>query len=265
MSIVIFDSEIAKAVGVNAAIIYEKIRYFCEDAHSKRDIYKYHDGAYWTYNSRSGWNNSLPFLTDEQIKLAIKKLKEAALIKIGNYNKSKWDKTNWFTILDNGKNIDWVPAPDPYGYKTQEPIYKEPINWVLKPNQLCCDNPTIPNESTNESTNKSYIIHAQSDKSDMSESDKFDFESIYKKYPKKEGKSRGFKILKVQIKTKEDYENIIKAIDNYSIYCSTNIKERKYIKHFSTFMGEWRDWINYEESKDIELTEEQLNKIYGIE
>lgn len=153
MSAVIFDSTIAKKVGVNAAIIYERIRYFCQDAHAKRDIYKYHDGAYWTYNSRTGWKNSLPFLTDEQIKLAIKKLKESALIKIGNYNKSKWDKTNWYTILDGGKDLDWVPAPDPYCYKTQEPAREEPVAWVLKPNQLVCDNPTIPNESSNESSN----------------------------------------------------------------------------------------------------------------
>lgn len=70
---------------------------------------------------------------------------------------------------------------------------------------------------------------------------KFDLEEAYRRYPRKQGKSPGLKRLAPQIQTQEDYDNLLTAIDNYS-RCET--VKKGFIKLFSSFVGEWRDWID---------------------
>jgi biotin operon repressor len=74
----------------------------------------------------------------------------------------------------------------------------------------------------------------------------FDFESLYKKYPRKEGKTPGITKCKAQIKTQSDFEALSKAIDRYREYTVKTGVEPKYIKHFDTFMTSWRDWTDPE-------------------
>lgn len=75
---------------------------------------------------------------------------------------------------------------------------------------------------------------------------RFDFETLYKSYPRKEGKAVGLKKCKVEIKTPADFELLKKAIQSYLNFCTTNKTETRYIKHFSTFMTSWRDWLDEE-------------------
>lgn len=72
----------------------------------------------------------------------------------------------------------------------------------------------------------------------------FDFELIYSRYPRKEKKTSGLAKCKAQIKTPEDYRRLSHAVDNYAKN-KTGV-ELKYIMQFSTFMGEWRDWLDSE-------------------
>lgn len=71
-----------------------------------------------------------------------------------------------------------------------------------------------------------------------------DLDSVYKIYPLKKGKERGIKIAKAQIKTTEDLENLKKAIETYKSDLAKNGTEKKFIQHFSTFMGSWKDWLD---------------------
>jgi hypothetical protein len=75
---------------------------------------------------------------------------------------------------------------------------------------------------------------------------RFDFESLYKKYPRKEGKADGLKRCKAQIKTPEAFAELSQAIDKYKSHVHSKGLEEKYIKHFSTFMNSWRDWLDPE-------------------
>lgn len=73
---------------------------------------------------------------------------------------------------------------------------------------------------------------------------------IYQKYPRKEGKSQGYK----RLGTLDEWELecLEIAIDNYLHHLKTNRIEPRYIKMFSTFAGEWRDWVHYEKgSKNV--------------
>jgi hypothetical protein len=74
----------------------------------------------------------------------------------------------------------------------------------------------------------------------------FDFEEVYKKYPRKEGKTRGFKVCRRDIKTAADFDALQRAVARYTSHVRKNGTEVKFMKIFSTFMGEWRDWTEPE-------------------
>lgn len=84
--------------------------------------------------------------------------------------------------------------------------------------------------------------------SDKSDEIVFDFESIYNAYPRKEGKTNGFKKLTSEIKSVDDYNSLKEAVSNYAEQVSG--QDKKYIKLFSSFTSVWRDYIEVEEFGD---------------
>jgi hypothetical protein len=71
---------------------------------------------------------------------------------------------------------------------------------------------------------------------------RFDFEKIYQAYPRKEGKKLGIEICVGQIKTQEDYEKLLGAVQRYSAHLKGAGTEPQLVKHFSSFMSSWTDW-----------------------
>jgi len=71
---------------------------------------------------------------------------------------------------------------------------------------------------------------------------KFDFDAVYSLYPRKEGKTRGMKLCREQISKEADYQSLRKAVANYA--AGMRGVEVKFIKHFATFMGCWRDYLD---------------------
>lgn len=71
-----------------------------------------------------------------------------------------------------------------------------------------------------------------------------DLEAAYQAYPRKEGKSDGMKRLKAQVKTRADLEALKRAIANY-VEQQRLDGNTQYLKHFSTFTSEWRDWVDW--------------------
>lgn len=90
-----FNVEIAKELGVHAAIIYNNIDFWC--AKNAANNRHFHDGYYWTYNSKRAFAELFPYMTQRQIEYALKKLIDAGYIIKGNYNSSPYDKTCWYT------------------------------------------------------------------------------------------------------------------------------------------------------------------------
>jgi len=110
-----FNIEIAEKYGVNCAIIYKNLEFWC--LKNKANNKNFYDNNFWTYNSVEAWKKLFPYLGESQIKTALKKLEEAGLIATGNYNKSPYDRTKWFSIihlavLANGKEDNIQPIPD---------------------------------------------------------------------------------------------------------------------------------------------------------
>jgi hypothetical protein len=75
----------------------------------------------------------------------------------------------------------------------------------------------------------------------------FDFEALYQKYPRKEGKAAGLLACRKQIKAQDEYEALSLSIDRYAAHCA---RSGQLVKHFSSFLGSektghtWREWID---------------------
>ena len=82
----------------------------------------------------------------------------------------------------------------------------------------------------------------------------FDFESVYKIYPRKLGKASGIRKLKSKVKTDEKYEQLKLAVEKYAAHCKRERIEEKFIMHFNTWCSRWEDWVPSATEKPKELT-----------
>lgn len=80
---------------------------------------------------------------------------------------------------------------------------------------------------------------------------KFNFEPIYKKWPRKEGKGKGMKKLEKSIKTEADFMRLDRSTDNAIALFMQERREKKFIPHWSTFCNNWED---YENAEDLGIT-----------
>lgn len=130
----------------------------------------------------------------------------------------------------------------------------EAIDFFIKKETMCvirARGARVSRESRKRS-HATYITNVTNERNNTNEQDQtstpgegsvFDFESAYRRYPRKDGKSKGIKKLRAEIKVAEDFEKLVLAIENYS--SSRRGQDSQFTKHFSTFASEWRDWIEY--------------------
>lgn len=123
-----FDPKIAKELDTDSAIIYANIQYWC--AKNKANDKHKHDGKYWTYNSIKAFAEQFNYLSEKQIRRCLSKLEDAGYISTGNYNKTPFDQTKWYSdnlILPN-EEID-LPKRANVDDQTGRPIpYSKPYN-----------------------------------------------------------------------------------------------------------------------------------------
>lgn len=96
-----FDVEVAKEVGIFAAILFHNIAFWCQ--HSQANGRNYHDGEYWTFNTNKAFCELFPYMSGKSIRNAIQKLIDAELIITGNFNEKPYDRTIWYTLSQKGK------------------------------------------------------------------------------------------------------------------------------------------------------------------
>jgi hypothetical protein len=69
-----------------------------------------------------------------------------------------------------------------------------------------------------------------------------EYESFWRAYPRKIGKSQAYKAYRARVKEGAAHSDILKAAANYA--ASVAGKDPAYIKHPSTFLNpDWRDWL----------------------
>lgn len=157
-----FNTEIAKEVGVNAAVILENIAHWVMK--NKANDKNFYDGHYWTYNSRTAMTALFPYLSEKQVRYALDALRKADMVLTGNYNKSSYDRTLWYTVSDS----------------CAKKYFPELFDWPKMANELDGVGQPIPDINTNNKPNNN-ISH----QTDLNASDApIPAESVRKEKPK---------------------------------------------------------------------------------
>ena len=130
-----FDVDIARVYGVNAAILLQNLGHWIQK--NKANETNYHDGNYWTYNSRRAYRELFPYMSERQIDTAFKKLIDDGIVITGNYNELKYDRTLWYALTEKGKSILHFDGMERDEMSNQFPQNVKPIpniNTDNKPN-----------------------------------------------------------------------------------------------------------------------------------
>lgn len=98
-----FDSDIAEEYGLTEAIILQNIAFWI--AKNEANERNYYEGDYWTYNSIKAFKNLFPYLTEKKIRNALERLIQADIIRVGNYNTDRRDRSLWYSLTEKGKCI----------------------------------------------------------------------------------------------------------------------------------------------------------------
>ena len=91
---------VASECGVNASLLFTNIAFWIKK--NRENGKNFHDGTYWTYNSKKAFSQQFPYFTERQVKTALKKLEDSGYLKTGNYNKSAFDHTKWYALTEKG-------------------------------------------------------------------------------------------------------------------------------------------------------------------
>lgn len=91
---------LAKAIGVNEAIVLQQIHYWLQCKPKEAE------GRAWIYNTYKNWHEQFPFWSERTIKRIVKNLIERGLITTANFNKFKIDRTLWYSI--NYEKLDEI-------------------------------------------------------------------------------------------------------------------------------------------------------------
>ena len=143
-----FNTEIAKEVGVNAAVILENIAHWV--LKNKANDKNFYDGHYWTYNSRTAMTALFPYLSEKQVRYALDALRKADMVLTGNYNKSSYDRTLWYTVSDS----------------CAKKYFPELLDWPKKANELDGVGQPIPDINTNNKPDNNISHQTDSSTSD---------------------------------------------------------------------------------------------------
>jgi len=94
-----FNTDVAKIVGgADAATIIQNLMFWIKkNIANKKHCY---EGKYWTYNSLDAFVELFPWLNRDQIFRILNKLTKNGYIEKGEFNKFAYDRTKWYTIID---------------------------------------------------------------------------------------------------------------------------------------------------------------------
>lgn len=95
--------EIAEIVGVNAALVLGLIGRRTETV--TPDGIHYNHGRVWMRASMEAISERIPFLSVAAVRTAIRKLKEAGLITVENFNATRLDHTKWYTLTEKAEEL----------------------------------------------------------------------------------------------------------------------------------------------------------------
>lgn len=98
-TVLLVNKILAKAFGLNNAIVFRQILYWIDIKRKAKSKEHFHDQCWWTYNSYTDWKQeNFDFWSRDTIIRIITRLEELGLVRSGNYNQREKDLTKWYTI-----------------------------------------------------------------------------------------------------------------------------------------------------------------------
>lgn len=221
-----FDTEIATRYGINAAVLFQNIAFWCN--HSRANGTNFHDGLYWTYNSVKAFQELFPYLGKSQISSALQKLLDEGLIVKGNYNKVAYDRTAWYAVTELGDTMFRKPSI-PFTENLQMDLAKNG-------NGNSGNRKPIPDINTDKKPDNS-ITRKRADKVISP-----GFDEFYEAYPRHVSKEPARKAW-MKLKPDDDLREAILSDVRRRVTGEWKDKDVQYIPHPSTYLNQrrWED------------------------
>jgi hypothetical protein len=94
-----FNEKLAAAYGVNGAVLLQNFAFWINL--NKQKAVNFKEGRYWTYISLSSLTSKFDFLSVDKIRYCLAKLISAGVLIKNNFNKTKYDRTCWYSFADD--------------------------------------------------------------------------------------------------------------------------------------------------------------------
>jgi hypothetical protein len=124
-----FDENFAVSCGLHEAIVYEHVKQWIK--HNIATGQNQENGKTWTYNTKEGWQLELPFLTPNQVRVALDNLRYRGFLIGEHRSKKRWDRTLWYALSSKtiGDQTLMEQCPD------TNPLVTEPVSSITTPLQ----------------------------------------------------------------------------------------------------------------------------------
>jgi hypothetical protein len=242
-----FDTEIANAYGISAAIIFNHLVFWIQKNEANNE--HHHDGTYWTYNSRKAYKMLFPYMGERQIKSAFATLINNGLVKTGNYNRVAMDRTLWYALTEKGKCIATFGI-NALGQNV--PMEEDKMSQAIPVNTQLCN--TV-NTNTPPTPPQGEGVEHNEDSEDS-------FDSFWKIYPRKESKQNARKAWDKLKPSPALAEKIIKGVLIYAATPQWTKDGGQFIPHPSTFLNQRRWEQAIEGTVNATAASSNLERLY---
>ncbi len=212
----------------NIAIFIENLASWIKFNATKEnpELRNFHEGRYWSFSSYPQLVKYFNIWSIRQIRVIVDNCVKAGLLIVGNFNKKRYDNTNWYTLSD--KALEFYPV-------LAGLILNTPVNSDSTP--VNSDRP-IPEDNTH-TRSKSFKTLVDSSKStDYTKDDLFKL--FYDSYPNKQKPRVAHKAFR-KLKPNAEFVNML--VDDVKKRIDTVWKGRhkNKIPHPATYLNA-REW-----------------------
>lgn len=95
-----FNTDIAKDYGIEESILLH--HFFFWISRNAANEENFHDGLFWTYNTRESYAKFFEYMSESKIYRIIGKLVDEGLLVKGDYNTDRWKRPTWYAFTKNG-------------------------------------------------------------------------------------------------------------------------------------------------------------------
>ena len=95
-----FNTDIAKDYGIEESILLH--HFFFWISRNAANEENFHDGLFWTYNTRESYAKFFEYMSESKIYRIIGKLVDEGLLVKGDYNTDRWKRPTWYAFTENG-------------------------------------------------------------------------------------------------------------------------------------------------------------------